>query len=222
LRKVFLILIFISFWNCQNNSKKSFDNKINNSNDSISLKQINNEIIYYPSKESFEAKNLAKISLNNSNLDFKELINLIDKIRDKDSIPYLELTKNDTVRKIIPFHYSIFGLVKLNNILRINKDSILIDNHYSISNLEKSLKKFYKNNGKNPNYSDNPESAIIEIKIDSSENISALNELLIKLTKLIEKINSQNLDTIKAEIFLNNKRLIPRPAPPSIEIGVLN
>ncbi|MDD7914696.1 hypothetical protein [Polaribacter ponticola] len=134
----------------------------------------------------------------------------------------MELNKNDTIRKIIPFHYNAIGLVKLNNIFRINKDSILIDNHYSINNLPKLLKTFYENNGKKPNYSDNPESPIIEIKIDSNNNTSNLNEILFKLTELIDKLNIKNPSTIKARIFLNNEILIPRPASPKPEICIFN
>lgn len=197
----FLILIFLTLFNCQNVDKES--NKIiekcfgllNNENDSIAVEL-----------------NLSKFN------NWKELLERTEQIVCNDSIPKISL-KSDSIIKRIYFqnpcwkNFSCF-LIKEKNIIEIYNDTINKSNEkfYSLDSLAMVLKRDIDNNGQNPSWSDNPEKLLIYISYDNY-GIKKLSNTLNLLTQAFEQVT----DRSDLKIILDEKvEVLPilQPPPP--------
>ncbi len=98
-----------------------------------------------------DTSKLVEIELDNTNLDFKNITDLVDKIYENDSIPNFMIKDKQMFRNIIPFRND-YGLIVEKNKLEITEDSILIDENYPISKLSQILERHYENEGKIPYY----------------------------------------------------------------------
>lgn len=180
----------------------------------LSCRNKTTEIRYYPTDREFSKENSELIGLDTTQLNFKQLTNKIGTYYNDYGKLVVEFNDGNIKKRIIPYVYD-GGLIKYKNALEIKSDSILIDSGYPISELKKLLKRHYLNKGKIPYYSDSPQSAFVEITIDTNKTGKELKEVLTKLTKSFDEIKSEIKDTIELRIFFDYLRqTIPPPPPP--------
>lgn len=169
------------------------------------------EIRYYPSDLELADTKTELVGLDTTKLNFRQMINLI---RKDEGFEYdygntiMEFDDGKIKKRVIPYFFGS-GHIKSKNILRITKDSILIDNGYSISELERILKRHYLNKGRIPFYSDLPSKAIVEVTIDTNSTGIDIKEVLTKLTRSFDEVYSEIKDTIELRVFFDNSREVP-------------
>lgn len=175
------------------------------------------DIRYYPTDRDFSAESSQLILLDSTKLNFKQLTNKIGTYDDEDyGKLVVEFNDKNIKKRITPYVYDT-GLIRSKNILRIQSDSILIDNNYPISKLKPILKRHYLNKGKVPYYPDAPHKAIVEITIDTSKTGKELKTVLIQLTQTFDEIKNKTNDTIELRVFFDYLRQIPPLPPPKIK-----
>lgn len=161
------------------------------------------EIRYYPTDFHTSIEYFEFINLDTTKLTLRQITNEIIHNGFDSDLGNIMIEFNDRAikKRVIPYFYGS-GLYKEENILKINSDSILIDNNYPISELKQILKRHYLNKNSNIRYSDSPEKAIIEVSIDSNENGNELKKLLVKLTRSFDEIKVEIKDKIELRVFL--------------------
>src|SRR5690606_34827078 len=98
-----------------------------------------------------EQDSIAKLDLDKTNMNFREITNWIGQNQYKEIRSVIEFKDGQSSKRIIPFIRGD-GHYRERDILSITSDSILIDNRYPISELKWILKRHYTNNGKNWRY----------------------------------------------------------------------
>lgn len=168
----------------------------------------NGYIKYYPSKDLFLSKKLVEIDLNNSKLNFKKISNRMFSIQLGDSIPFISIKDNDTIRNWILIRTD--G-AKYYNLLRLSKDSIFLQSeNQPISKLDYFLEKHYKNNGDDLFFAETPNVATIEIKLDTSSSGLELKKVIKRVTQTFDRVNKKHADSLRLKIGLFDKP----PKPP--------
>ena len=117
----------------------------------------------------------------------------------RDSLPFIILKMNDTIKKIYinnpcTENYSCI-LIEPKNVFYIHNDSInKVNKHfYPIDSLVSILKKDINNYGKNPNLSDNPKKLLFFISYDDYDINRILNTLNILVNSYSQITNKNNL-----------------------------
>lgn len=191
MRKITFILIFSTFLSCIREEKKVF---------------------YYPNYSENSDNKFETINLEITGLNFKEIVNRIDRNLNETLIEFKE---GKNIKKIKAFVHN-GGLIKRKNILQISTDSVLIDNGYLISDLKKLMKRHFLNKGKIEYYSDSVEKAIFEISLNPNENANELKETLKKLTVEFDNLKKEINEKIELIVFFSYFRFekINIPPPP--------
>ena len=161
------------------------------------------EIRYYPSDRESPEANTEYIGLDTTKLNFGQIAN---KLREHDSVYtnlVLEFEDEQIKKRVVPYVYG-YGCISENNMLKVRPDSILIDDNYHISELNRILKKHYSNWGKNFYYSDSPEKALVELTIDENSDGKKIKDTLAELTRSFDKTRMELSDTIELRIFFNH------------------
>jgi len=172
-----------------------------------------NNVSFYPDKAYFEQKKLVKIDIKKQQMNFKNLVDSIDSIYERDSIPFIEIKRKNESKKIAPYRND-YGLFVEKNILVITEDSILKDNNYSLKELNSILLRHYTNNGELPYYSEHYKKASIEISLDTISKSDVLISTLNKVIDEFEVVNSAINDSLTLRIGFSYSRQIPPPPPP--------
>jgi len=161
------------------------------------------ETRYYPTDRKFIVETSKFIELDNTRLNFKQITNEISSFQEKvDRKAIIRFEDNEIKKLIIPYVYDI-GLIKQKNVLKIKSDSILIDNGYPISELNRILKRHYLNKGKIARYSTSPRRALVEITIDTNKTGKDLEKVLTKLTQSFDEIKKEISDTIELRVLFD-------------------
>jgi hypothetical protein len=168
----------------------------------------------YPDELPLPKEEYKVIDLNITKLNFRQITNLVE----NDGFEYdynnviIEFDDGKIRKKIMPYFYGS-GLYKKKNVLKINLDSIFIDDNYPIGKIKRILKRHYLNKGKIPNYSDSPQKAIVEVRIDTNSSARELKELLIKLTRSFDGIKDEINDNIELRVYFDYLKQIPSLTP---------
>ncbi len=188
----------------------------------VSCKKNKIEKFYYPNKAEF-----LKLSKNNPKLEisyfnnFEKLMDTLEKLNNIDNKAVFTVK-----REKIEFNFissTFFGKcfsaprIKFFNILSISKDSIFKDDtFYPFNSLKMLLKKDLLNYGKDLNYSSSPNELIISI----TEKKEHLENLVLKIFKEFNKIQSETKDSLTLNINFNRRLEIfpplPNPPPPLV------
>ena len=168
----------------------------------------NNKTKLYPNKSYFESDNLYELDL--VNLIFKEISKSVNKIHIKDSLPFIQIENVNTTNKIGVLRNDS-GHLRRSHVLSVGKDSVYVDDGYSINKLSFLMKRHYENNGKNPLYPLNDKVAIIEIALNPNEKYLELVKSLKLITSTFDKLNKHHNDSLSLRIIL--KREVPPPPP---------
>jgi len=171
------------------------------------------ETRYYPTDREFSKENSELIGLDTTELNFREITNKVGTYYEDYGKLVVEFDDGAIKKRITPYVYD-GGFIKHKNVLEIKSDSILIDDHYPISELKRILKRHYQNKGKIPYYSESPNKTLVEVTIDTSKNGKELKEILIKLTRSFDEIKKETNDSIELRVFFDYFRQIPPPPPP--------
>lgn len=171
------------------------------------------EIRYYPTDREFHLDNVKLIGLDTTKLNFREITDKIEPIYSSSSILVLEFDDGQIKKRVIPYIFGVGSYYNW-NVLKIQSDSIQIDDGYSIKELKWILKRHYLNKGKIANYSESPQTALVKISVDTSKNGKELKKLLTKLTRSFDEIKEAINDTIELRVFFD---YLKPPPPPKME-----
>lgn len=100
-------------------------------------------------------------------------------------------------------------LIRSHNVFKIRDDKIIMNDTFSIDEIDGLLAKHYKNFGADPNFSTGPEKAFVTISFIEKEH-GDLEELLDNLTLAYDKAGL----TDYLNIWIEDNANIPPPPPP--------
>jgi hypothetical protein len=191
---LFLVLLLIS--SCNKKEEKEF---------------------YYPNLEEFEKiqnKDLIRINSFTNYKEFKsEMWNFYRKKPGKNPVILLE---NDEYKYYIKYsnNYGCMPpILKLKNVIGISKDSVYKwEKNYPIEKLEHILKTDLLNYGKDNKFADNPKSLKIQLLNPEKETIINIENNLINVCRVYNKIKSQTKDSL--ELNIEFEELITLKPPP--------
>lgn len=172
--------------------------------------------LYYPNKDWFENKD-SLIKIEHRTINFEQLRNAVSNIYQKEKVPYVEIYRGDTIRKVIPLPYDGYGHYNNKNFTTITKDSVftMIDDE-KIDQLQSIMMKQYSNNGKNPQYAQNIKSVLMIIDAPMDENGIEIEKLILRLIKTFNKVNAKFNNALELYIAFAFRRAPPPPPPPPI------
>lgn len=168
---------------------------------------------YFPNDFEFSQKETYQFIDIKSFKTYDKLIDSIENLSFKGKKAYLKLKNNNTNCNVLvttSFGECFPPLVKLKNIISISKDSIIKDINYPIRDLKLILKKDLLNFGKNKKYSESPEKLVISIVTDLKD----LEQLMITVTATLNEIQTETLDSLNFNLYLNRSlELYQLPLP---------
>ncbi len=170
--------------------------------------------IFYPSKGTF--KNKQTIQMND--MSSEEIIRRYERFdysNENDTLYSFSLESKINRKEVAMFPRSL-GLIKSKNILRISKDSISAGytKSFGFEKLDEILEKFYLNNGKDGNFSDSPEKAILMIEPSVYKEKEGLENRLQRIVDSFDNLNSKV--EVKLELYIVLAVPIPKPPPPTL------
>ncbi|MFV9482288.1 hypothetical protein ACNI3T_00545 [Christiangramia sp. ASW11-125] len=185
-------------------------------------KILEQEVYYYPERENLNDKtNLSNIFIERLR-NYSELLNEIDKIACKDSVPIINYSKENEKYELLPWYECsermVISCPTFRSRIFIQNDSILTNYKikHPIDSLELILERHLLNKGKNFNYSDSPDRAGIEIYFDKNTKSNKIENLLINISEKFNQLNQKFSDTLYLKIYFRDRplRMIPPPPPP--------
>jgi hypothetical protein len=152
------------------------------------------------------------------------LTHRIDSLNCIQIIPKITITKNNKRKSIFflngCYYSSPVRTIQPNDAICIINDTIFKSDDiiYPLDSLTNVLKKDYNNNGKNPKWSDNPESLVIYLSYSKFEKEKLLSTLD-KLTDSYKQVSGKKdieILLMDIEFFRIVQDLAPPPPPPPI------
>jgi hypothetical protein len=174
---------------------------------------------YYPNLKKFEEVQNKDIIRINSFLNFKEfkseMWDFYRKNPTKNPIILLESESSKYYIKYTDKYGCMPLIIKLKNVIGISKDSIYKwEKYYPIENLEYILKTDLLNYGKNNKFADNPNSLTIQLLSPEKESIIDIENNLLNLCEIYNKIKSQAKDSLELNIEFVELITLKPPATP--------
>jgi hypothetical protein len=180
------LLLFITLWSCK---KKE-----------ITIK-------YYPSEDIVIDTSSVTFDIDSLNMNFKEFDSILCELEKKNKQTIIEIF-DDNILKKIKINSIGDGTIYNRNILSIENDSIVKEKNYPLSELKVIMKKHYFNYGKDENYSDSPDKALIIIYFNDNQNITDLKKYLIPITRAFDELKNNQL---MLHILISG--IVPPPPP---------
>jgi len=137
---------------------------------------------------------------------FEDLLERIDQIVCKDSIPTISIKGNKEEKLLGLANYCSAWVVcaKRRNILKLKDDKIMMREPISIDSLKTYVIKHLENNGVSPFLSESPHKAIISISYEQND--------MSNLTMILDKVISYHSSlTLKLPLVVTFDREIPPP-----------
>jgi len=176
-------------------------------------------VIDYPKFHFLDKKkdSIFKIIKLKDYTDFNNLTKEINRIICTDSIPKIEFTLNDTIKRIRLINFCYEGitciLIRQKNVIEIYNDSIFKSGkYYPIDSLLSVMNKDFNNYAKDESYSDSPKKLLIDISY-SNNNFNELSKLLNLLTIIYEEIQMNEFLNVRL-IERTEIELVDIPPPP--------
>ena len=172
-------------------------------------------INYYPNKDFYKNEKLVGINLEEEYSNITSLMNRINQIYNKDSIPYIDFNIKDLKVNLV-ISQNPYGLISERNLLEITKDSIKGCHNVSIEKLDSILPEYYYNPREQLCNPVNPKRAAIDVSLKPKDNIETLKALLSKIILNFDKIRVKKNDTLDLYVTINYYNSILPPPPPEI------
>ncbi len=195
MKKTFEILITLLFFNSLMSCEK---------------KEIT--VNYYPSEDIVNDTSSVVFNLDSLKMNFKEFDTILYELEEKKKQTIIELI-DDNILKKIKINSIGYGTIYNRNVLIIENDSIIKEKNYPLSELKVIMKKNYLNYGKDENYSDSPEKALIIIYFNDNQNITDLKKYLIPITRAFDEVKNNQL---MLHILISGIMPPPPPLTPSL------
>jgi hypothetical protein len=175
MKKTFEILITLLFFNSLLSCEK---------------KEI--KVNYYPTEDIVNDTSSVVFNLDSLKMNFKEFDTILYELEEKKKQTIIELV-DDNILKKIKINSIGDGTIYNRNVLSIENDSIIKEKNYPLSELKVIMKKNYFNYGKDENYSDSPDKALIIIYFNDNQNITDLKKYLIPITRAFDELKNNQL-----------------------------
>jgi hypothetical protein len=162
---------------------------------------------YYPTEDIVNDTSSVVFDLDSLKMNFKEFDTILYELEEKKKQTIIELT-DDNILKKIKINSIGDGTIYNRNILSIENDSIIKEKKFPLSELKVIMKKNYFNYGKDENYSDSPDKALIIIYFNDNQKITDLKKYLITITRAFDELNNNQLTL---QILISG--ILPPPPP---------
>lgn len=172
------------------------------------------EVVLY-SPFDLESRTFVIIDLDKTNLNFKQITDIVHKLSQQDSLVSIEFIEGKKRKRIIPIS-THRGCYWYRNILEVVKKGANKEfhNQINISELNTIHEEFSLNYGKNRDYSDSPNKAIVQVSLDSLNSANDLKAMLSKITKSFDSFKTKDKNLNLMINFNYWKRF---PIPPNLD-----
>ncbi len=187
------------------------------------MEQKNAEF-YYPRLTNFENDSILTIVDLESIKNYGELIHIADKIACNGKLPVLQFNSNKAHFKLLVFKMcsesNIIADYSRKNVISIENNTIIINDQIEkpLDSLKTVLENHILNTGKQSNYSQNIEKALIFYYQDSLFGKEAIKKQFLKIATEFNELNRKNGDSLPLRIKLSDYAYIrvdmPNPPPP--------
>ncbi|RAR48994.1 hypothetical protein [Flavobacterium lacus] len=162
---------------------------------------------YYPTEDIVNDTSSVVFDLDSLKMNFKEFDTILYELEEKKKQTIIEIIDDNILKKIKIISIGD-GTIYNKNILSIENDSIVKEKNYPLSELKVIMKKHYFYYGKDENYSDSPDKALVIIYFNEDQKITDLKKYLILITRAFDELNNNQL---MLHILISG--IVPPPPP---------
>lgn len=171
------------------------------------------EVVLY-SPFDLESRTFVIIDLDKTNLNFKQITDIVHKLSQQDSLVSIEFIEGKKRKRIIPIS-THRGCYWYRNILEVVKKGANKEfhNQINISELNTIHEEFSLNYGKNRDYSDSP-NKIVQVRLDS---LNSANDLKVMLSEITKSFDSFKTKDKNLNLMINFNYWKRFPIPPNLD-----